>query len=302
MSVAYHTAPSLDAMNVECSRDLSSWRKATSCPVCGDGRIVPFATLRHIPHSRCRDCGFTFANPLPPDELLGDFYNSSYYANFRQFELDRACQDHYFSVSLYRDIRSLANWLTSRLDDDRSLSVLDFGCGPAAFLALLRDEYGFEHVEGLDINRDAVEVAKRLHNLVVKSSVDELDQPDYDVVLLMELVEHVPDPAALFSQVARLIKRGGRIFITTPAVNNLVGRLLPSHSAHYSAPFHVSMFTMLAVRRLLARFDFDVQASDTDTNVELIQALAVVPFYDLDFLSPGSASDASDLLHVPTAL
>ena len=182
MSVAYHTAPSLGAMNVEYSRDLSSWRKATSCPVCGDGRIVPFATLRHIPHSRCRDCGFTFANPLPPDELLGDFYNSSYYANFRQFELDRACQDHY-----------------------------------------------------------------------------------------------------------------GRIFITTPAVNNLVGRLIPSHSAHYSATFPVSMFTMLAVRRLLARFDFDVQASDTDANVELIQALAVVPFYDLDFVSPRSASDASDL-------
>ena len=65
---------------------------------------------------------------------------------------------------------------------------------------MLRDEYGFEHVEGLDINRDAVEVAKRLPNLVVKSSVDELELPDYDVVLLMELVEHVRDPAAFFSQ------------------------------------------------------------------------------------------------------
>src|SRR5215813_13544477 len=87
-------------MNVEYSRDLLSWRKATSCPVCGDGRIVPFATLRHIPHSRCRDCGLTFANPLPPDELLGDFYNSSYYANFRQFELDRARQDHYGRICI----------------------------------------------------------------------------------------------------------------------------------------------------------------------------------------------------------
>lgn len=280
---------------------MGCWQRVRVCPACGSERLRRFATLRFIPHSRCRACGFTFANPLPSSEFIGGFYNSDFYSNYRQFELNQGQRDRYFSISMYRDIRTVAAWLADRIVS-RSSSILDFGCGPGAFIGLLRDEFGFQNVEGLEINRDSATVAKRLHDLTIKSSIAELDHAEYDLVLLVEVIEHIPDPGSLIQQLSALVKPGGRLFITTPSIGNVVGRVLPSHGPHYVAPNHVSMFTMDALQHLLARFGFEIESAEKDMDVALLQTLATIPFYDLDFLSPRNDDDPSDVLYMPTAL
>lgn len=298
LATAYAATPTLNELGPRLAQSTDGWRGLDRCPACDAHSPAEFAVIRGFRHSRCRGCGFTFINPLPPDELLAAFYNSDYYANYRRFEARRIRLEPYFSISMYTDPRRLATWL----GDGGSLSVLDFGCGPGSFLALLRDEFGFQDVHGLDINRDSAEIARRFYGIPVAGSIDELRRSVYDVVLLIEVIEHIPDPAQFLSKVATLIKPGGRLLITTPAVGNPIGRWLPAQCPHYVAPNHVSLFTQRSLRLLLERCSLQIERIELDEEFWLLTAAAYAAFYELDFASPTNDGDQSDLLYRPNAL
>lgn len=100
--------------------------------------------------------------------------------------------------------------------------VLDVGCGGG----ILSESMFFKgaDVTGIDLGEKALSVAK-LHQLesgakvnyryiAVEQLADE--QPAaYDVVTCMEMLEHVPDPAAVVAACARLVKPGGTVFFST---------------------------------------------------------------------------------------
>jgi len=61
------------------------------------------------------------------------------------------------------------------------------------------------------------------------SDITAIPAPDasFDVVLCTEVLEHVPDPAAAVAEMARLLRRGGRLFLTAPLGSGL--HQLPYH-------------------------------------------------------------------------
>jgi 2-polyprenyl-6-hydroxyphenyl methylase/3-demethylubiquinone-9 3-methyltransferase len=79
-------------------------------------------------------------------------------------------------------------------------------------------------VMGIDLGEKALNVAK-LHQLESGAKVDyqyvavealATQQPaSFDVVTCMEMLEHVPDPAAIIAACARLVKPGGSVFFST---------------------------------------------------------------------------------------
>ena len=79
-------------------------------------------------------------------------------------------------------------------------------------------------VVGIDLGEKALNVAK-LHQLESGAKVDyqyiaveELatqQSASFDVVTCMEMLEHVPDPAAIITACARLVKPGGSVFFST---------------------------------------------------------------------------------------
>jgi len=100
--------------------------------------------------------------------------------------------------------------------------VLDVGCG-GGILAEAMAEAG-ARVAGIDLSEAALAVA-RLHQLESNSSVayrmiaaDALaaERPAaFDLVTCMELLEHVPDPAAMVAACARLVRPGGIVVCST---------------------------------------------------------------------------------------
>jgi len=294
----YTRTPPLSALGAQLAEKVKSWHWIEYCPACEAKTIARFATVRQFSHSRCTSCGFTFVNPIPDEQALHDFYNSEFYANYRRLEERRIARGEYFSASMYTDMRRLADWIIT----DGSISILDYGCGPGAFLAFLRDKCGMQNVEGIEINRDSIQIGKQYFNLNIVTRRDELKQTAYDCVLLLEVIEHVPLPDRFFREVAGLVKPGGKILITTPAVDNLLGMFLPRQCQHYTAPSHVSLFTKKAVERLMSRFGFAVERIELDDSVEIIEKAVLSLFYRLDFASPMGDSDRSDSMYVPTAL
>lgn len=100
--------------------------------------------------------------------------------------------------------------------------VCDVGCG-GGILAESIAKKGAT-VTGIDLSEKALKVAD-LHSLesgikvrYEHISAEELaarEAGQYDVVTCMEMLEHVPDPAAIVQACAKLVKPGGHIFFST---------------------------------------------------------------------------------------
>ncbi|HZH43585.1 MAG TPA: bifunctional 2-polyprenyl-6-hydroxyphenol methylase/3-demethylubiquinol 3-O-methyltransferase UbiG [Lysobacter sp.] len=129
--------------------------------------------------------------------------------------------------------------------------VLDVGCGGGLLSEALAREGA--QVTAIDLAPELIKVA-RLHTLESGLTVDYRVQPveavaeelpgAFDAVTCMEMLEHVPDPAAVIAACARLLRPGGRLFVSTlnrtPAAFALaivgaeyVARLLPKGTHRY---------------------------------------------------------------------
>ncbi|KGM51931.1 3-demethylubiquinone-9 3-methyltransferase [Lysobacter concretionis Ko07 = DSM 16239] len=129
--------------------------------------------------------------------------------------------------------------------------VLDVGCGGGLLSEALAGEGA--QVTAIDLAPELVKVA-RLHGLETGAKVDyrlqsaeslAAEMPSrFDAVTCMEMLEHVPDPAAIIDACAALLKPGGRLFLSTlnrtPAAFALaivgaeyIARLLPTGTHRY---------------------------------------------------------------------
>ncbi|MBT8449131.1 MAG: bifunctional 2-polyprenyl-6-hydroxyphenol methylase/3-demethylubiquinol 3-O-methyltransferase UbiG [Gammaproteobacteria bacterium] len=100
--------------------------------------------------------------------------------------------------------------------------VLDVGCGGGILSESLIDHGAV--VTGIDMGEAQISVAK-LHALESKKDIDyqripadELAKQEpgsYDVVACLEVLEHVPDPAAIVKACSDLVKPGGDVYFST---------------------------------------------------------------------------------------
>lgn len=120
------------------------------------------------------------------------------------------------------DINPLRLDLIDRTAGLSGKQVLDVGCGGGILSESMASRGA--SVLGIDLGEKALKVAQ-LHRLESGASVEyrmvaveqlAAEQPaGYDVVTCMEMLEHVPDPAAVVQACAALVKPGGRVFFST---------------------------------------------------------------------------------------
>lgn len=101
-------------------------------------------------------------------------------------------------------------------------TVVDVGCG-GGILAESMARKGAS-VTGIDLSEKALKVAD-LHSLesgvqvryelIAAEELAAREPARFDIVTCMEMLEHVPDPAAIVAACAQLVKPGGRVFFST---------------------------------------------------------------------------------------
>lgn len=100
--------------------------------------------------------------------------------------------------------------------------VVDIGCG-GGLLSEALARAGAQ-VTAIDLGEELIRMA-RLHALESELSIDyrvqsaealaEAEAGTFDVVTCMEMLEHVPDPSSVLAACQRLLKPGGRLFLST---------------------------------------------------------------------------------------
>lgn len=116
--------------------------------------------------------------------------------------------------------------------------MLDVGAGRAPYRELLKGRVG-EYVTldtapapGIDVVGSALELP--------------FGDAEFDTVLSSQVLEHVPDPQKMFSELCRVVRPGGVVVISAP-------QYWPEHES----PYDFRRFTIYGLRDLGRRFGFE---------------------------------------------
>jgi 2-polyprenyl-3-methyl-5-hydroxy-6-metoxy-1,4-benzoquinol methylase len=208
---------------------------------------------------RCLKCGHVQVAPLPTAGEDEEYYQSDkMYKNI--FRDDEAMQKEENLMRRYRfyvedEFRKFKTFLTK---DER---ILDIGTGYGWLVEFLRNE-GYA-ADGVEISDEKRELCGRRSGIEIYGWNFLEDEPEvqerigyYDVVCLQQTLEHISHPAVFLTRAARLIKPGGRVYVSVPNENDGLKSVEPEYvNFHYLRP-HLSYFTPDTLTKLLLRCGF----------------------------------------------
>jgi 2-polyprenyl-3-methyl-5-hydroxy-6-metoxy-1,4-benzoquinol methylase len=94
--------------------------------------------------------------------------------------------------------------------------ILDVGCGNGLFFDPLS---AFGEIEGVESSADLLDPAGKHRSRIHVAPFDERFRPPqrYGLVLMLDVLEHLPDPSAALRHALGLLEPGGQVVITVPA-------------------------------------------------------------------------------------
>jgi methionine biosynthesis protein MetW len=159
-----------------------------------------------------------------------------------------------------------SDWLICRIVPERS-RVLDIGCGTGVLMDLLQKSKGVDIV-GIEPNAERAEVSRRKGFIVFDGYVStETLEPlgQFDVILLADVLEHLPDPYSMLSTIKPYLKSDGRLVVSVPNVahwsvrlNLLFGRF-DYQSYGIMDATHLRWFTDKGIRLLLTESGYKIE-------------------------------------------
>lgn len=198
-----------------------------------------------------------------------DYYRTLYGEVPRQTRFDRA-RDH-------RVVRLVDRHAPPpRIDS----ALLDIGCGYGYLLSRFRGRY---RLVGIDLSTHAaVQARARLPRAVVLAADVQrplpFDRP-FDVVLAINVIEHLPDPVAGVTGIRDALVPGGLCVIHLPTINRWKSRLI-YHFAYAGDPTHVYRPSGREVRGLFEGAGFEtLEASFAPHTPWLLSGLGWHPAY-----------------------
>lgn len=235
---------------------------SSASTVCAEGRDFEYDTATNrFTFVTCDACGHVYLDPRPRVEDLDVIYPSNYYSFLGTTHSLVAWAQRVWEsgkVALYRE------WV-----GEGRRTILDVGCGDGRFLSLLRDFGAPEwQMVGLEFDAGAVEKCRDMGFEAHAERVEDFAEAPaqrgrFDAVVMLQLIEHVEDPAVVCAQVHRLLKPGGVFVIETPNLAGLDHRLFRRrHWGHYHFPRHWHLFSEASLRGMLETRGFEVVRSE----------------------------------------
>ncbi len=239
----------------------------TDCPVCGNnqGHAVLIARDNLLGHPGtfrevlCPECGLLYLNPRPSPAEIARYYAGEYAPYLKRPKPARRIPR---IAKMFVRLRYHGSDLRTRLKKDafrgQKGRVLDVGCGAGAFLYRLK-ELGWETC-GVEIDPRAVETARKLGLDVHAGMLEQANFPSrhFDVVTALHVLEHIHFPRAFLTEIWRVLKPGGLLYIEVPNLRSFNFRVFGAQWFNLDAPRHLCSYWRKPLVRLLRATGFRV--------------------------------------------
>lgn len=170
----------------------------------------------------------------------------------------------YLLSSLLDEIFKISD--REKVKKNQKIRILDLGCGNGSFTNLIAQQ-GYEIV-GIEESEQGIEIARRSFPTCnfIQSSIYSLPydvlENSFDVVLAVEVIEHLFYPRELLRAARRCVKPDGYLIITTPYhgyLKNLALAMTGKMDQHFTSLWdggHIKFFSVPTMRTLLTAENF----------------------------------------------
>jgi SAM-dependent methyltransferase len=203
---------------------------------------------------RCTACGLGRAETAgfdPQQYYTGDYFSGIHpdgYADYRNTE-----------PVLRREFARTVEFIRQFRPGGR---LLEIGCAYGFFL---QQAAPFYDIRGLEISQEAAAFCRDRGLPVLTGAADEAAFAElgrFDVIVLLDVIEHLVDPVHTLGLCRRHLADGGVILLTTGDFSSLYARLAGRRWRLMTPPQHLWYFTPESLRRLAAPLGLQLAACD----------------------------------------
>jgi 2-polyprenyl-3-methyl-5-hydroxy-6-metoxy-1,4-benzoquinol methylase len=226
--------------------------KEITCVGCGSKQKFLFAKKNNFSYYRCADCKMISLYKVP--KSYSDIYDSEYFSGgskgFGYVNYDEDKEPMRVVFFKYLDLIKYISKKTGKL--------FDVGAATGFFVDLAQKK-GFI-ASGVEISEYAVKLANS-KGLDLKTGTLEsilLEPGHFDVITMLDVLEHLPDPEKSLRIVNKLLKTDGLVIINTPNSGSFFARLTRKNWHLLVPPEHIHLFNKVGVMELLKRSGFKI--------------------------------------------
>jgi 2-polyprenyl-3-methyl-5-hydroxy-6-metoxy-1,4-benzoquinol methylase len=220
--------------------------KANTCPVCEIEKepAKRFKNKVGFSFAVCADCKTIYIDPAPTEETLQRLYNDP----AESFIFNKGNEGANVSVIAGHDedYNAILRMMSGKPKEH--LRLLEVGCANGSFLMTANETFD---VEGVELNDATAEVARQNGFRVKTGRINDIEgESVYDLIVMLQVLEHIVKPGELIRDALRLLKPGGYLYVDVPNVDSASFNYLGELHVHISSYGHVSMFNRESLIRL----------------------------------------------------
>lgn len=223
--------------------------KHTSCPLCQSTELHVLSEYQHAYLQQCKACQFIFSEQIPSDEELERYYSNEY--ELTEFFSPITAKRYEEILDRFEPLR-------------KSNRLLDVGSG-SAFFAEIALKRGWE-VYGTELTDATISLAEKKGLNMSKGRLEDVqfEVNSFDLVVCIEVIEHVSFPQSFTSEIHRVLRSGGAVYISTPNFDSLLRRKLKGQYDVINYPNHLSYFTAKTLNSLFTSNGFKKESLVTN--------------------------------------
>lgn len=197
----------------------------------------------------CPSCGLKSTKlTVPYAQFIKEFYSAGYFTGVSSAGAysNYAADKPYIARTMRKFIAALKRVLPP------PARLLDIGCAYGYFVELALAA-GYD-AYGIDPSSHAAGRAKQRFNArIQEGTIGSVEFPDkrFDIITMLDVVEHLADPRTDLRKVAGLLADDGRILIATGDTESLTAKLLGRRWTFYIPPQHLHFFNKTTMTELL---------------------------------------------------
>lgn len=226
--------------------------ETTKCNLCGRSETSRLFTFRSFRVVRCNNCSLVYVNPRLSKKSLSQIYNGEYFDTSSQKFYKNYFEERDWRTEEFQKVIQKINTLKSPPG-----KFLDIGCAAGYLLDAAKDA-GWKPY-GVEISKQASDFAKNKLKLnVFCGELKDAGFADnfFDVVTMVDTIEHMTDPKSELREVSRILKKGGLLLVDTPNISSLGFKIFQKGWRFMVPEVHLWYFSPKTLRSMLEEQGF----------------------------------------------